>query len=183
MRCWNKLWCGLVVLSVAGCGITGKIKRLDTYERDHYGAIKVWMDDAQELSYLKLKTPAERDAWLKDNSSALQRAGIKKSLWDSFYQYDQSTRDDIVSGDVQVGWTEDQLLMSWGAPYKRNRATKRTAVRSEIFIYRFEVTKDGELMVWEPGSRESYAAVDKFQYEVHVDDATVTDMVKKKRWD
>ena len=183
MRLLKNLCCGLVVVAVAGCGITGKIKRLETAERDHYGAIKVWMDDDQELSYLKLKTQAERDSWLKDNTSALQRAGIKKTLWDTFYQYDQATRDAIVAGDVQIGWTEDQVLMSWGAPYKRNRATKRTAVRSEIFIYRFEVTKEGELMVWEPGSRESYAAIDKFQYEVHIDDSVITDMVKKKQWD
>ena len=59
----------------------------------------------------------------------------------------------------------------------------RTAVRAEIYIYRFEVTKDGALMVWEPGSKESYAAVDKFQYEIHVDDGVVADMVKKKNWD
>ena len=174
----------IVALSLlAGCSISSKIKRLDSYERDHYGAIKVWMDEAQEKEYLKLKSAAERDAWLKGETSALQRAGVKKSLWDSFYQYDQATRDDIVSGDVQVGWSQDQLLMSWGAPYKRNRATKRTAVRSEILIYRFEVTKEGELMVWEPGSKESYHAVDKFQYEVHVDDTIVVEMVKKKNWD
>jgi hypothetical protein len=179
----NKLQLALAVVLLAGCSVTSKIKRLDSYERDHFGAVKVWMAEDQELSYLKLKSPTERDAWLKAHTSMLQRAGMKKSLWDTFYQYDQTTRDDIVSGDVQVAWTEDQLLMAWGAPYNRRRVTKRTAVRSEIYIYRFEVTKDGELMVWEPNSRESYQAVDTFQYEIHVDDSVVVEMTKKDQWD
>jgi hypothetical protein len=183
MRMWNWLGSALILVLVAGCSVTSKIKRLDTYERDHFGAVKVWMDDYQRLDYLKLKTAAERDAWLKANTSALQAAGMKKSLWDTFYHYDQSTRDAIVSGDVQVGWNEDQMLMAWGGPYNRRRVSKRTAVRAEIYIYRFEVTKDGALMVWEPGSKESYAAVEKFQYEIHVDDKVVVEMVKKSSWD
>jgi len=178
-------WLGstLIIILLAGCSVTSKIKRLESYERDHFGALKVWMDDYQEKEYLKLKSKTERDAWLKANSSALQRAGMKSSLWDRFYQYDQAKRDAIVSGEVEVTWTEDQMLMAWGPPYSRRRVSKRTAVRAEIYIYRFEVTKDGALMVWEPGSRESYAAVDKFQYEIHVDDNIVTDMVKKKNWE
>jgi hypothetical protein len=177
-------WLGstVIIAILAGCSVTSKMKRLESYEKDHFGAVKVWMDEYQQKSYLKLKSAAERDAWLKANTSALQRAGMKQSLWDSFYQYDQARRDGVVSGNVQTGWSEDQMLMAWGPPYSRRRITKRTAVRAEIYIYRFEVTKDGTLMVWEPGSRESYAAVDKFQYEIHVDDEIITEMVKKQNW-
>ena len=42
---------------------------------------------------------------------------------------------------------------------------------------------DGEILFRQVESKESYAAVDKFQYEIHVDDGVVVEMVKKPKWD
>ena len=49
-------------------GMAGKLDKFEPYERDHYQALKVWFDKEakEEKAYLKLKTPQERDQWLKD---------------------------------------------------------------------------------------------------------------------
>jgi hypothetical protein len=173
----------LMLSMLAGCGLSGKIKKLSSPEQAHYYALRVFMSDAQEKEWLKLKTVEERDAWLKENQSSLQKVGVKTSLWDSFYQYDAQDREAIAKGEVSNGWTEDKVMMAWGPPYARRRVAKRTASRSEIFVYRFEVAKDGAVMVWAPGSTETYKAVALYQYDVHVDDGVVTDMKKKDAWD
>ena len=85
------------------------------------------MSEEQRKYYLKLKTRDERDAYLK-----------KLGLWDTFYSYDPEEREDIVAGDVKIGWSKKKVEMAWGAPYTRKKAIGRAASRSEIYIYRFE---------------------------------------------
>ncbi|MBT3224304.1 MAG: hypothetical protein HN348_34995 [Proteobacteria bacterium] len=174
----------IVVLALlAGCGKSGKIKKLAEAEHVHYYALRVFMDEDAEKAYLKLKTQAERDAWLRENNTPKQKIGDKISYWDMFYQYDDDDRLALAEGEVEIGWKEEQVLMAWGAPYSRRRTTKRTATRSEIFIYRFEVDKNGNVLVWEPGSKATYKAIELYQYDLHVDDGVVTDMQRKEDWD
>lgn len=152
-----------------GCG--NKLKKLQSYEVDHYNALKVYMDKDAEKGFFKLKTSEERDQYLKD-----------RGLWERFYKYDEERREDILSGQVREGFTEDQVFMAWGAPHDRKRLTGRPATRSELFRYRFEVQPDGEILVWRRGSKTEYKAVDFFQYDLYVDDSTVTEMVKTDDW-
>jgi len=163
------LWLCLGLL-LAGCG--DKVKRLEKPEQDHYYALRVFMDKDQRKDYLGLKTRAERDAWLESHE-----------LWDRFYQYDADTRDQIVAGNVKVGWTEDEVLMAWGAPYQRRRMTGRPAERSELFMYRFEVDKNGVVRVWVPNSKTAYKAVDQYQQDLYIDDGRVTEIMKKDHWE
>ncbi|MCB9746145.1 MAG: hypothetical protein H6740_26450 [Alphaproteobacteria bacterium] len=121
------------------------------------------MDETQRKTYLKLKTEEERNAYLKE-----------LGIWDYFYKYDEDLRDQIVAGDVQVGWTKDQLYMAWGAPHDRAKLVGRDAVRSERLIYRFEGHADGSILVWEPNSKTEYKATRLFRREVILDDDVVT---------
>lgn len=157
----------LTLLGTAGA----KIDRLEAYERDHYTALKVFMTDKERKEFLKKKTPEDRDQWLKE-----------KRLWDRFYQYDEARREAIVKGDVQIGFTYDQLLMAWGKPFDRKRLTGRDAARSELYVYRFEVAPSGAVMVWVPGSRTTHKAIEKYQVDVYVDDQKVTRLDKKDGW-
>ena len=59
----------------------------------------------ERKEYLKLKTRAERDQWLKD-----------KGLWDKFYQYPEHIRQKIADGAVQPGWDKHMVYMSWAGP-------------------------------------------------------------------
>lgn len=155
---------------LAGCG--SKLKRLSSTEQLHYYALRVYMDKKEEKAFLKGKTEEERSAWLKEHG-----------LWDRFYQYDEVVRDQIVSGDVREGWSEDMVLMSWGAPFQRRRMTGRPAERSEVFVYRFEVDKDGIVRVWDPDSKTAYKMVSRYQVELFVDDGEVTEMRRKDHWE
>lgn len=155
-------------------GTGGKFEKLQKYEQDHYTALKVWFQDPKKESkaYFKLKTPEERDQWLKD-------AGY----WDLFYKYDEYDRATILSRDPKVGWKEDWLFMAWGQPYRKHKSTKRTAERSEILTYRLEISKDGDVLVWVPGSNETYKAARRMQTEFWVDDGVVTNIVEKDGWE
>lgn len=157
----------LLVTSVAN----KKLDRLSDTERDHYHALKVWMTEKEIKDWLKLKTEDERNQWLKD-----------KGYWVRFYQYDERLRQAILDGLVAVGWTQDMVLMSWGPPHERRRNTGRQAQRSETLVYRFEVTPEGEVLVWEPDSKTAYLAVDKYRYEVVVDDGVVAELNRKDGW-
>lgn len=154
---------------LTGCG--SKLNRLENYELDHYEGLRVWMTDKQEKQYLRGKTPEERDQWLKD-----------LGFWDQWYQYDQGTRDQILAGDVQVGWTYDQVFMSWGEPHQKKRLAGRRATRSYLCVYRFEVNKDGAVMVWAPGSKASYSAIEKYTLELYIDDEMVTEVKRLEGW-
>ena len=133
-------WALTLALST-GCSMSSKLKKLDEEEYDHYMALRVYLDrpDARGVrskderkAFFKNKTRAERDQWLKD-----------KGLWDKFYQYDAHIRDKIVQGAVQVGWDKHMVYQAWGMPFVRRKLPGRQAQRSELFVYRFEVRKDG----------------------------------------
>jgi len=162
----------VLCLFAVGCGLSGKVKRLESYEKDHYYALKVWMEKADHKAYLKGKTPEVRDAWLKEHG-----------FWDRFYQYDERTRTAILTGDVQVGFKQDQVFMSWGEPHQRNRLTGRAAERSELLTYRFEVDDEGHTVVWTPESKTANFAAEKYSLQLYMDDAVVTEIVRKDSWE
>src|SRR5690606_29005944 len=150
----------LVVGLVAGCG--GKMKRLTSAERDHYAGLRVYMDEDAQKDWLKHKTEEERNTWLRTHGVP----GSQLTYWDQFYQYDEADREAILGGDVQLGWTEDRVFMAWGRPVERKRRTGRPYSRSELFVYRFEVDRDGLIRVWEPSSNTAYKAVRQYQMDV-----------------
>lgn len=143
----------------AQAGWENKVKNLSEVEFDHYYALRAYMTEGQKKAYLKLKTEEERNQFL-------QAIG----LWDRFYKYDEGTRALIIAGKVEVGWTKDMLEMAWGIPYDKRRLAGRAASRSELWVYRFEQTKDGGVLVWEPGSKTQYTATRLFERELTVDD-------------
>ena len=149
-----------------------KIKKLSETEADHYQALRVWMDKYDKKAYFKLKTEEERNQWLKD-------AG----LWDRFYQYDPDTREKMLYGEVELGWSRDKVYMSWGSPVSKKRLTGRPAARSELLVYRFEVEKDGNVFPWVPDSKATYKAVDTYQIDCYIDDDVVTELQRKEQWD
>ena len=148
---------------LAACGPS--TKRLSNVEFDHYYALRVYMDEEQKKTYLKLKTEEERNEYLK-----------QLKLWDRFYSYNEAEREEIIGGDVKVGWTKDKLYMAWGAPYDRARVVGRAATRSERLIYRFEQQEDGTVLVWEEGSKTAYKAVRLFVREVILDDDVIKEI-------
>ncbi len=152
-------------------GTGSKLKKLSDVEQDHFQALKVWMDEDQQKAFFKLKTEEERNQFLKD-----------QGLWERFYQYDEATREQILLGDVQVGWTQDMVWMALGRPFKKKRLTGRPAARSELFVYRIEVAPDGSVMPWVPGSKTTYKAIDKYELQIYVDDEVVTEIVHKDEW-
>lgn len=164
----------LAALLFVGLGTGSKLSKLEPYERDHLAALEVWFADPKKETkeFLKLKTPAERDQWLKD-----------RGYWDRYYKYDEYDRKTIQSRDPKVGWKQDWVYMALGAPYRKVKSTKRTAADSIILVYRMEVAKDGAHMVWEPKSKETYKAVRRYQTEIAVDDHVVTNIVVKDQWD
>jgi hypothetical protein len=162
----------LVVLSLLLVAASGKEKRLSEAEQAHFYALKPYLEKDQEKAFLKLKTQAERDAYLKD-----------LGLWDRFYKYDEAQRDQIVAGEVEIGWYEDMVIMAWGPPYQKRRMTSRPATRSELYLYRFEVDKRGVVRVFQPDSRTAYKMVDRFQTELYIDDGRVTEILRKEEWE
>ena len=157
----------LMLAMLAGCW-GKKVKNLSNTEFNHYYALRVYMDDDQRKTYLKLKTEEERNAYLQE-----------LELWDRFYDYEPHIRELIIAGEVQSGWTKDMLYMAWGSPYDRTRLVGRNAVRSEMLTYRFEVQEDGAILLWEPGSKTAYKAVRLFAREVVIDDDNIVEIREK----
>ena len=93
----------LMLAILTGCW-EKKVKNLSDVEFDHYYALRVYMEEEQRKTYLKMKTEDERNAYL-------QQLG----LWDRFYDYEPHIREKIVAGEVQTGWTKDMLYRP-GAP-------------------------------------------------------------------
>lgn len=147
------------------CGVTRFEKKIDQAEFDHWRALRVYMDEETQKSYRKLKTKEERDAFLK-----------AEGLWDRFYQYEERIREQIVTGDVKVGWDENMLYLSWGQPYSRERIFQRPAQESYRLLYRFEQQPDGGVLIWEPGSKTQYKAIRLFQKEILIDDQQVAEI-------
>jgi hypothetical protein len=161
----------ITMLSIALMTGGGKLSRLSDGEYAHYRALRVFMDDKERKSWLKLKTTEERDQALKD-------AG----LWDRFYAHPEEVRQQIVTGEVKQGWTRDMVYMAWGPPFERLRLTGREASRSELFVYRFELDKDG-IATPLVGKRLDYKAVGQHQIELVVDDDVVAEMKEKDHWE
>lgn len=165
------------VPSVSHAGTAGRIKKLSEVEYGHYIALRPFMTDAEKDEWLKLKTDAEKDEWLKKKTCCIP----EKSLWDKFYQYNDVIRQRILDGKVETGWSKDQVLMSWGAPYDKRKLTGRNAARSELLVYRFERHPDG-VLVYEPGSKTLYKATGTFTKLVYMDDDVATSIVEKEGW-
>ncbi|MDP6931755.1 MAG: hypothetical protein QGG40_02520 [Myxococcota bacterium] len=165
----------MLLCVLTGCSWKGKIKNLSDTEFDHYSALKVYMDgespwsEPSRKTYLKLKTQEERDTYLKEYK-----------LWDRFYKYEPHIQELIVSYQVQAGWTKDMVEMSWGIPYDKRKLVGRQAVRSELWVYRFEEHENGDLFIWEPNSKSAYKAIRFLEQEVIMDDDVVIDIKQKK---
>jgi hypothetical protein len=74
------------------------------------------------------------------------------------------------------------VLMAWGAPYDKKKLVGRPAPRSEMLIYKFEKHEDGSVLVFIPGSKTEYKAVERFTREVILDADVVTEIVEKSGW-
>ncbi len=151
--------------------LAGKFSRLTEAERDHYRALRIFMDEKEQKAWLKGKTEEERNAWLEEHG-----------LWDRFYRHDEQTRDEIIAGEVELGWSTDMVYMAWGVPFQRQRLTGRQASRSELLVYRFEVDKEGYASPV-VGRKIDYQAVDQYQVEAIVDDDVVVDLIEKPDWE
>ncbi|NOY28520.1 MAG: hypothetical protein GXP62_21905 [Oligoflexia bacterium] len=165
----HALLLALTLSFTAQAGWQNRVKKLSDTEFDHYYALRAYLNEDQKKTYLKMKTEDERDQFLKD-----------LGLWDRFYQYDDETRAEIIAGKVQIGWTKDMLEMAWGVPFDKRRLAGRHAVRSELWVYRFEQQKDGVVLLWEEGSKTQYKAVRLFEREVTLDDDKVVSMEEHK---
>lgn len=159
----------LLLLSLPAAA--SKLGKLTEAELDHYRALRVFMEEGQRKAWLKLKTTEERDQWLKDHK-----------LWDKFYSHPAEVRAQIVAGDVGQGWTRDMVYMAWGKPFEKQRLTGRAASRSELFVYRFEIDKNGDATPL-VGKHTDYKAVKQHQTELILDDDVVTQMTEKDRWE
>lgn len=156
----------LLALTLIACG--PKTKNLSDTEFEHYYTLRVFMEEDQIDHYLKLETEDERNAYLKE-----------LGLWDRFYGYSERMREEIVRGDVAVGWSQDMLMMSWGHPFQIRKLAGRKAERSEQWVYRFEVGEDGSTRVWTPDSKTYYKATRLFEREVTLDDGKVAEITEK----
>ena len=158
----------LLAALLTGCGYKKNVKNLTDSEFDHYYALRVFMSEDQVKTYLKKETADERNAYLKEIG-----------LWDRFYKYSDREREQIVRGDVAVGWTQDKVLMSWGDPYEFRKLPGRKAERSELWVYRFEVGEDGAVRVWTKDSKTYYKATRLFVRELTLDDGKVAEIEEK----
>lgn len=160
---------GAVVLGLFAptTSLADKTKRLTSAEKDHYQALKVYMPKKVRKAYLKLKTEEERNEFLK-----------KRGLWERFYQYDERVREAILVGDVKVGWEENAVFMAWGAPVKKFDKVDRPASLSQEYLYRFEVSPEGDILVWTEKSKTAHKAQLLYQVQVVVDDGRVAKMVR-----
>ena len=152
------------IWNMVGCSYMRHVKRLEAPEKDHWAALRVFMNDNQKKDFLTRKTKEERDAYLKE----LQ-------LWDKFYNCDEKRRAEILAYNVQEGWNQEELLMSWGIPFKKQMEPKSKGVGAERWIYRFEEHTDKKtggkyILIWEEYSKTEYKADRLFEREVVIDD-------------
>lgn len=154
-----------------GLAEASKLSKLSEQEQIEYRVFRAFMSEDDQKAWLKMKTPEERTAWLKDHH-----------LYEKFYGESPDVRDLIVAGKVAVAWTRDQVYLAWGNPFQKQRLTGREAQRSELLVYRFEVDKEGYATPV-TGKKEDYKAVDRYQIELVVDDDVVAELVKKAGWE
>jgi hypothetical protein len=169
----------LLAIFLGGCSWKARVKHLGDEEFKHYYALKPFMSEETEKGFLTLKTEEERTEYLK--SIEIERVP-PINLYDVFYQYPDNIRQLIVDGAVQEGWAKDMVLMAWGAPYDKKKLVGRPAPRSEMLIYKFEKHEDGSVLVFIPGSKTEYKAVERFTREVILDADVVTEIVEKSGW-
>ena len=163
-------------LTVVGIGVLfvlagAKLNRLPQAEQKHFLALRVFMSDTQQKAFLKLKTSAERDAYL-----------TSEGLWELFYRHDETTRSKIVQGRVSRGWDTDMVLMAWGKPFRRQRSAARAGGQAEKLTYRFEVSPDGMHKVSPPKSKTAHQAVEKYSIEVLCESGVVVEMSQLSGW-
>jgi hypothetical protein len=161
------VWMVPAVLLLLG----GKLDRLSDAEQSHYRALRIFLDEKEQKEWLKLKTEDERNAWL-----------VEHNLWDKFYSHDEATRQQIIEGDVELGWSRDMVYMAWGAPFQKQRLTGRQATRSEALVYRFEVDKKGYASPV-VGAKVDYKAVDRYEVRLVIDDDIVAEMDEHPGWE
>ncbi len=165
-------WGASILIALVLFGAGSKLeKRLTPVEMEHFTGLRVWMDAKQQKAFLKLKTEEERNAWLEE-----------RGLWERWYKFEQPMRDEILAGGVKVGWPYDALYMSWGKPHERKKMIGRSASRSVLLTYGFEVMEDGADLGWTPDSKATYKAVDKYTVLVYLDDERVGELEKKEGW-
>lgn len=172
-------WMFVLALALSACSWQARVKYLSDEEFKAYYALKPFMDEDMQKSYLTLKSEEERNAYLK--SVTLQRVP-PTTLYDLFYQYPENIRQAIVDGAVQQGWTKEMVLMAWGPPFDKKKLVGRPAPRSEMLIYKFEKHEDGSVLVFIPGSKTEYKAEERFRREVILDSDTVTEIIEKPGW-
>ncbi len=164
---------GLLILGLVG--LPGcwerKVKRLSDAEFEHYYALRPFMTEEQRKTYLKLKTEEERNAYLKE-----------LGLWDRFYKYPEDVREEIVAGNVQVGWTKDMLEMAWGRPFDKGFLIGADTYRAERWVYRFETQPDGTILVWTPDSKTAHKSIRNFRREVIMHDDKIVEIIEKDGW-
>ena len=149
-----------LVSNIIGCSYTRHIKRLEAPEKDHWAALRVFMQEDQKKDYLTRKTRPERDEYLKSIG-----------LWDKFYNLDEKRREDILAYNVQEGWNQEELLMSWGKPHKTGLEHTDKASRAARWTYTFEVHQDKKTkkeykIIWEENSKTEYKAVRTYDCDV-----------------
>ncbi len=172
-------WMFVLALALSACSWQARVKYLSDEEFKAYYALKPFMDEDTQKSYLTLKTEEERNAYLK--SVKIERVP-PTTLYDMYYTYDENIRQLIVDGAVQTGWNKEMVLMSWGPPFDKKRLVGRPAPRSEMLIYKFEKHEDGSVLVFIPGSKTEYQAVERFRREVILDNDVVTEIIEKPGW-
>ena len=157
---------GLIVVLMGG-----KLDRLSPDERAHWRALRIFVEKRDQKRWLKLKTEEERNAWLQE-----------QGLWDRFYQHNASVRDQIVAGDVRLGWSRQMLYMAWGIPTEKLRLAGRNASRSEMLVYQFEVDPDNFITVRKASDPPNHRSVDRYQVNVAVDDDVVAKLIELNDW-
>ena len=173
-------WFVVAALLLTACSWQHRVKYLSDEEFKAYYALKPFMEEEQQKSYLTLKSEEERNGYLK--SIVLEQRRPPITLYDLFYNYPENIRQAIVDGAVQEGWTKDMVLMAWGPPFDKKKLVGRPAPRSELLLYKFEKQEDGTVLVFVPGSKTEYKAEERFRREVILDDDKVTEIVEKPGW-
>jgi hypothetical protein len=167
----SRLLAAVALLALPLTASASKLSKLSEQEQIEYRVFRAFMTEDDQKAWLRLKTPEERTAWLKDHH-----------LWEKFYTESTEVQALIVSGKVALGWTRDQVYLAWGNPFQKQRLTGREAQRSELLVYRFEVDKDGYATPL-VGKKEDYKAVDRYQVELVMDDDVVAELSKKEEWE
>ena len=114
----------LLTLGVSGCSWERRVKHLGDEEYAHYGALKVWMTEDERKAYLKLKSLENRNAYL-----------VELGLWDRFYGLPAAQQQAVISGEVDVGWSKEMVLMSWGRPHDFQKLVLAGNSFSQAFFF------------------------------------------------